>query len=164
MRISADGTDLLKLCEGLRLTAYLCPARQWTIGYGHTKGVRAGMSITPVQANALLRSDLAAVERDVLTVVKRTPSQGQFDALVSFTFNLGADIDDDDVAEGLGDSTLLKKYNAGDLSGAADEFPRWNKATVDGVKQILPGLVKRRAAERALFLGEDWRAAYARSA
>lgn len=81
----------------------------------------------------------------------RPTTQGQFDALVSFAYNVGLDIDDDDKAEGLGDSTLLRKHLAGDFAGAAAQFALWNKN--DG--RVMNGLTRRRAAEAALYRGEQ---------
>ena len=117
----------------------------WTIGYGWTqpvdgKLIRSGMSIKQETAERLLKTGLVSYESDVSRLVKVALTQGQFDALVSFTYNLGA--------RSLSTSTLLRKLNAGDYSGAADEFLRWNKA---GGK-VLNGLTRRREAERALFL------------
>ena len=156
MKVSADGIDLITAFEGCRLTAYRCAAGKLTIGYGHTgPDVKADMVITQDQAIELLNRDLERFENDVMDLVAVPINQGQFDALVSFAFNAGSDIDLDKIAEGLGDSTLLRLLNAGDYSGAADQFLRWNKAG----GRILQGLVRRRAAERLLFLGDDsWRA------
>ncbi len=140
MQISDSGIMLIKNFEGLRLTAYQCSAHVWTIGYGHTAGVKPGDTITEGQAEQFLRDDLDQFEAAVYRLVNVTLSQHQFDALVSFTFNLG---------EGnLKNSTLLKKLNAGDYSGAAEEFPRWNRA--DG--RVVEGLTRRRLAERDMFL------------
>lgn len=140
MQISDSGIMLIKNFEGLRLTAYQCSAHVWTIGYGHTAGVKPGDTITEGQAEQFLRDDLDQFEAAVYRLVNVTLSQHQFDALVSFTFNLG---------EGnLKNSTLLKKLNAGDYSGAAEEFPRWNRA--DG--RVVEGLTCRRLAERDMFL------------
>lgn len=146
-RISNFGLDIIKAFEGLRLTAYRCAAGVWTIGYGHTKDVKEGDKCTVSQADAFLREDIAGFERDIKILVKVPLNQNQFDALVSFTFNVGSDIDADPIPEGLGDSTLLRKLNEGDYIRATLEFPKWNKA---GGK-VLPGLVKRRAAEQNLF-------------
>lgn len=133
--------EIIKQSEGLRLEAYLCPAGVWTIGYGHTgKDVVEGMKITRGEAEKLLEGDLEKFEKDILKMVKVGLTQNQFDALVSFTYNVGGGA--------LKTSTLLKKLNAGDYMGAADEFLKWTKA---GGKE-LPGLVKRRRTERALFL------------
>ena len=140
MKTGDRGLALIKYFEGLQTRAYLCPAGVWTIGYGHTKGVSSTEAITPEQADALLAEDLSESERAVGHSVTVALSQEQFDALVSFTFNLGAG--------NLQGSTLLKKLNAGDSAGAADEFLRWVNA---GGKK-LPGLVERRNAERQLFL------------
>ena len=139
MQISKAGLDLIKQFEGLYLKAYRCPAGVPTIGYGHTAGVAMGQTITQQQADDYLRRDVRQFERAVARLVSVPLTQGQFDALVSFAFNLG---------EGaLAQSTLLRLLNAGDYAGAAAQFDRWNKA--DG--RVLPGLVRRRAAERALF-------------
>lgn len=139
MQISKAGLDLIKQFEGLYLKAYRCPAGVPTIGYGHTAGVAMGQTITQQQADDYLRRDVRQFERAVERLVKVPLTQGQFDALVSFAFNLG---------EGaLAQSTLLRLLNAGDYAGAAAQFDRWNKAG----GRVLPGLVRRRAAERALF-------------
>jgi len=139
MHTSQKGLDLIKSFEGLRLSAYKCPADVWTIGYGTTAGVKQGQTITKERADELLREDVARFEAQVLRLVKVPLTQGQFDALTSFVYNLGAG--------NLGNSTLLRLLNAGDYKGAAAQFDRWNKA---GGK-VLAGLVRRRAAERALF-------------
>ena len=139
MQISKAGLDLIKQFEGLYLKAYRCPAGVPTIGYGHTAGVAMGQTITQQQADDYLRRDVRQFERAVARLVSVPLTQGQFDALVSFAFNLG---------EGaLAQSTLLRLLNAGDYAGAAAQFDRWNKAG----GRVLPGLVRRRAAERALF-------------
>lgn len=145
MQISDKGIALIKQFEGLRLTAYQDSVGVWTIGYGWTqpvdgKQIRAGMTIKEETAERLLRTGMVGYESDVSKLVKVKLTQGQFDALVSFAYNLGA--------RALSTSTLLKKLNAGDYSGAADEFPRWNKAGGN----VLAGLTRRREAERALFL------------
>lgn len=150
LRVSDEGIALIKHFEGLFLKAYLCPARVWTIGYGHTGlkhndgTVAKGRVITEGEAEELLRVDLGKVGLEVKRMVKFPLLQHQFDALASFQFNLGK----------LGSSTLLRKLNSGDDSAAAAEFPRWVYA--DGNR--LKGLVRRRAAERAMFEGGDWRA------
>lgn len=148
MYISKKGLDLIKEFEGLRLKAYLCPAGVWTIGYGHTKGVYPGMTITQELADKFLIDDVWNFEREVESLVKVPVTQGQFDALVCFAFNVGSDIDEDTVAEGLGDSTLLRLLNRRDFAGAANEFPKWNKSR----GRVISGLTRRRAAERSLFL------------
>ena len=148
MQTSPDGIALLKKFEGCRLTAYPDPGTggaPWTIGYGWTypvdgKQVKPGMTIDQTTADRLLKTGLVSYENDVLKLVRVKLTQGQFDALVSFAYNVGS--------RALSTSTLLKKLNAGDIKGAADEFLRWNKA---GGK-VLNGLTRRREAERALFL------------
>jgi lysozyme len=141
MKISETGLHLIKSFEGLKLTAYLCPANVWTIGYGTTKGVKAGQAITAAKADELLAADVRQFEDAVNDAVTVNLTQGQFDALVAFAYNVGA--------QALRKSTLLKLLNAGDAAGAAKQFSRWNKA---GGK-VLTGLVRRREAERKLFEG-----------
>ena len=145
MQTSDKGIALIKQFEGCKLTAYQDSVGVWTIGYGWTKPVdgkpiRAGMTIKQETAERLLKTGLVSYENDVSRLVKVDLTQGQFDALVSFTYNLGA--------RSLSTSTLLRKLNAGDYAGASDEFLRWNKA---GGK-VLNGLTRRREAERALFM------------
>lgn len=138
---SPKGITLIKKHEGCRLRAYLCPARVWTIGYGHTGDVKAGQTITQAQADALLLRDLAErFEPHVNAMVKVKLSQNQFDALVSLAFNIGVGA--------LRASTLIRKLNAGDYAGAADQFKVWRM----GGGKVLPGLVTRRAEEAKLFL------------
>lgn len=140
MKTSSTGRALIRNAEGDKLTAYYCPAGVLTIGVGHTgPDVKPGMRITQPQSDALLIADLAKFEKAVARNVKVALNQNQFDALVSFTYNLG---------EGnLRSSMLLKRVNAGDMVGAAAEFGKWNKAG----GRVLAGLTKRRAAEAALF-------------
>lgn len=157
MKTSLAGIALIKAHEGLRLTAYRDPVGVWTIGYGHTTKagppvVKAGMTITKAEAETILRRDLAKYERWVDQLVTTDINQNQFDALVSFCYNVGPDIDSDLIPEGLGDSTLLKKVNARDFAGAAREFHNWTKGTINGKKTSLPGLVRRRREEAALFM------------
>jgi len=144
MKTSPKGIALIKSAEGLRLRAYPDPGTgglPWTIGYGSTSGVTRNMVITEAQAEQMLAEDLVRFERIVERAVRLPVNQGQFDALVSFTYNVG---------EGnFTASTLLRKLNAGDTAGAAEQFSRW----VHAGGKVLPGLVKRRAAERAMFLG-----------
>ncbi|MBO5523436.1 MAG: glycoside hydrolase family protein [Roseburia sp.] len=139
-KTSQAGVNLIKSFEGCRLTAYQDSAGVWTIGYGHTSGVKKGMTITEAQAEAYLKGDLGTAENAVNGKVTYSIKQNQFDALVSFTYNVGSG--------NFGSSTLLKKLNQGDITGAANEFDKWNKA---GGK-VLEGLVRRRAAEKAMFL------------
>lgn len=136
--ISDEGRELIKKWETLQLKAYLCPAKVWTVGYGHTGDVKKGDVITEHQADAILIVDLERFESAVERLCPGT-TQPQFDALVSFAFNLGA--------ANLEKSNLRKRYLAGDLAGAQAEFAKWVYAK--GKK--LNGLVKRRAEEAALF-------------
>ncbi|MBS9438656.1 lysozyme [Photorhabdus noenieputensis] len=140
MQISEKGLKELKIYEGLSLTAYRCAAGVWTIGYGHTYGVKPGDAITERQVEQFLLEDLAPVYITIETNVKVPLTQGQFDALCSFIFNCGAGA--------FIRSTLLKKLNAGDYKGAAGQFMEWNKAG----GRVLPGLDARRASEKSMFL------------
>lgn len=141
MKISQKGIKLIQDFEGLALKAYKDPIGIWTWGYGST-----GPHVTPdkvgtkEEAEQLLKKDLERFEKGVSEIVKVPLNQNQFDALCSFAFNLGIG--------NLKSSTLLKKLNASDYKGAADEILRWNRA---GGK-VLAGLTRRRIAERDLFL------------
>jgi lysozyme len=137
---SQAGREIIKTHEGLYLVAYLDPVGIWTIGWGHTRTARKGMRITLAEAQLLLASDLEEFERCILRRVEVPLSQWEFDALVSLAFNIGCGA--------FGGSTLLRRLNAGDREGAAAEFPRWRL----GGGRILPGLVRRRRAEQALFM------------
>lgn len=148
MILGERGAELIKSFEDCRLTAYRDGGGVWTIGWGHTgPEVQRGLTITQGEADALFDADTAQFERDVNSLLKVEVTQNQFDALISFAYNCGADIDADTRAEGLGDSTLLKLLNAGNIDGAKNEFRKWNK---DNGK-VVPGLTRRRAAEAALF-------------
>jgi GH24 family phage-related lysozyme (muramidase) len=138
----ANGLALIKDFEGLRLEKYQDVVGKWTIGYGHLilPTESFPQPITGAQAGDLLRKDLAVSEAGVNKWVSMVLTQNQFDALVSFTFNLGVG--------NLQSSTLLKLLNQGQLQSAADQFLRWNKA---GGKEVA-GLTRRRIAERSLFL------------
>ena len=138
--ISQAGIDLIKRWEGFRSNAYLCPGNVWTIGYGHTKNVHQGMCISKAQAEELLKDDLRYFENAVRQLSKVELTQGQFDAMVSFSFNVGVNA--------LRKSTLLKLVNQNKFTAASSEFGRWVYAN----KKRLPGLVKRRAEEKNLFL------------
>lgn len=148
---------LIKKWEGLFLETYLDPVGIPTIGYGTTaypngEKVKIGEKITEERANELL---VLHIEDNVTKyfdeLIKVPVTENQYNALVSFAYNVGVDYDLDDIAEGLGDSTLLKKLNAGDIQGAANEFDVWIKAK----GEVLPGLVNRRKDEKALFLRVD---------
>lgn len=143
MKMSDAGIDLVCHYEGCRLTSYPDPATggdPWTIGYGSTRNVHPGMTITIDEAKRRLREDLEDAEQAVTRLVTSPLDQSQFDALVSLVFNIG---------EGnFSRSTLLKKLNAHDYLGAAAQFLVWNKAN----HKVMLGLTRRRAAERDHFL------------
>lgn len=139
MNVSKNGIALIKKFEGCRLTAYKCPSGVYTIGYGHTNGVKKGQRITQKEAEAYLREDVKKFENGVNKYVSAPLTQNQFDALVSFCFNCGLGA--------FKTSTLRKKLNAKDYAGASKELLRWNKAS--GV--VLDGLKRRRNAEKDLF-------------
>ena len=144
MKTSQIGIDLIKQYEGLRLTAYVCAGGKNTIGYGSTiikgKPVELGSTITLESAKEALREDLERFERGVNDYLRVLLTQNQFDALVSFSYNVGLG--------NLKSSTLLKKVNANLFQDAAEEFLKWNKSN----SKVLPGLIRRREAERNLFL------------
>lgn len=147
--MSQDGLVVLKHFEGLRLKAYRDPVGVWTIGYGHTgPDVYEGLVWSQAQADKALRDRL---DREfvpgVLAVIKRSMRQHELDAMVDLAYNIGVG-----AFQG---STLVRKFNSGDIQGAADEFLRWVNA---GGKPML-GLRRRRAANRALFLGATGREA-----
>ena len=139
MNIGQRGIEIIKHFEGCELEAYKCPAGVWTIGYGHIKGVSQGMSITQEQAEQMLLDELKEYENYINELVVVDLSQNQFDALVSWVYNLGP--------ANLKSSTLLKVLNSGDYAGVPEQIERWNKA---GGK-VLEGLIRRRLAESSLF-------------
>lgn len=170
MKTSKRGIDQIKKHEALRLVAYPDPASPraikkratgiddrslsgspWTVGFGHTGDVKEGDVITEHQAEAILDVDVDRAERIVLNAVKVPLTQGQFDALVSFVFNVGPGkkgVKDGFVELKSGKpSSMLRKLNEGDYAGAAAEFMSWKFAA----GRVMPGLVKRRAEEAALF-------------
>lgn len=173
--VPQEAVELIKSFEGIvdgdprtvNLDAYLDPLGIWTIGWGHALrfrgrflrgGADRGLAralypggITRAQAEALLRGDLVEFAANVQALAKVPLSAAQFGALVSFAFNVGA--------AALARSTLLRLLNARDTAGAADQFLVWNKGRRNGVLVELPGLTRRRRAERAMFLGGDWRRA-----
>jgi len=144
MKISQEGIALIKVFEGCKLESYLCAAGVWTIGYGHTKMVEEGQEITQEEADNILLNDLEIYEEAVLKAVEVPLHQHQFDALVSWTFNLGG--------ANLNASTMLKVINKGEYEDVPAQIKRWNKA---GGK-VLQGLIRRREAEALLFEGKDW--------
>lgn len=142
MRISEAGVNLIKSFEGCKLEVYKCPAGIWTIGYGHTgPDVTSGLSIDEQEAESLLYDDLAQFENGVNKLTCELDiTQGMFDALVCFAYNVGLDA--------LARSTLLKLLKQNKVLEASEHFKRWNKAG----GQELAGLTRRRNAEAELFL------------
>ena len=144
MEISQEGLSLIKKFEGCELKAYKCAADVWTIGYGSTNDVKEGMEISQERADMLLLEDVDVFEEAVNKLVEVPLEQNQFDALISWTFNLGP--------TNLKNSTLLKVLNNKDYDGVPAQIKRWNKA---GGK-VLQGLIRRREAEALLFEGKEW--------
>ncbi|MEP0778249.1 DUF4231 domain-containing protein [Microcoleus sp. ZQ-A2] len=143
-KMNAAGMRILKECEGLYLNSYKCPAGVWTIGYGCTKGIRPGMTISEAEAEEMLRKELTEFEKGVERILSHIPlNENQFSALVSLTYNCGME----PITEGM---TIRRKLEARDYRGAAEGFLLWNK----GGGRVLPGLVKRREMEKKLFLTE----------
>lgn len=143
MKTSPKGIALIKEFEGLRLKAYLCPGGVWTIGYGHTAGVKPGMVISEAQAEEYLKADLIAFER-YLNGLGLALNQNQFDALISFIYNVGTG--------NFSNSTLLRKVRANPQDNSImDEFLRW----VYSKGRVLPGLQRRRLAEMKLYFSND---------
>ena len=145
MHVSPSGVDLICNFEGLRLKAYDDGVGVWTIGFGTTKypnGIRVkkGDTCTLDQAKAYMQNDLKSFEQTVNNTVKVPLNQNQFDALVSLAYNIGTNA--------FSKSTLVKKLNANDIRGAADQFDVW----VNAGGKHMQGLVNRRAKEKALFL------------
>ncbi|WP_445506780.1 glycoside hydrolase family protein [Niallia sp. 03190] len=140
MKTSKTGIDLIKKFEGCRLLAYKDAVGVWTIGYGHTRNVKPGQVITQAQAEEMLKDDLKKYEEGVLSAIKVRLNQNQFDALVSFCYNLGVG--------SLQKSDLLKAINKKDFIGAGRKFARW----INAGGNVLTGLIKRRAAEATLFV------------
>jgi len=139
MTPSNDCIDMVKHFEGFKAVAYLCPANVWTIGYGRTKNVKDGDITSMPQATRDLEEELVEFGEQVHRVVDVELSQNEFDALTSWTYNLGVG--------NLQSSTLLKKLNAGDKDSVPSEMLRWNKAA----GKVLAGLTTRRQAEADLW-------------
>ena len=143
MKTSPKGITLIKEFEGLRLKAYKCPGGVWTIGYGHTAGVKHGMVISERQAEEYLKADLIAFEK-YLNGLGLALDQNQFDALISFIYNVGTG--------NFSSSTLLRKVKANPQDNSImDEFLRW----VYSKGRVLPGLQRRRLAEMKLYFSND---------
>ena len=145
--IPMAAVSLIAEAEGLRLTAYRCPAGVWTIGYGETDGVQPGDTCTREQAERWLCEDLADRAKAVQAICSLPPSRNELGALVSLAYNIGI--------EALRKSTALRLHNAGQHEAAARAICLWDKARVNGVLTTLPGLTARRAREQALYLTPD---------
>lgn len=144
MRISPAGLELIKTFEGLRETAVRLPDGRWTIGYGHVRTAREGLTITSKDATDLLVHDLRPVEFAVSSMIFAPLMQTQFDALVSLAFNIS-----------LGqfrESEIVRNLNSGDYLAAANGFDLWRKARLHGRVMVVDALVRRRAAEKSMFL------------
>lgn len=140
MYYSDNGYKFTEKHEGCRLVAYRDTGGVWTIGYGHTKGVKEGDVITAQQADQFLHEDVAEAVMNVNNLVTMPVTQNQFDALVDFTFNVGV--------KAFSGSTLLKLLNSGDYKGASLQFARWK---YDNGKEVA-GLIARRKDEADLFV------------
>jgi lysozyme len=144
LKINKAGLNLIKEFEGCELKAYTCPANICTIGYGHTRSAKPGMSITKEKAIALLEEDLGEFESFLSLWAEKNRvvlNQNEFSALVSFIYNIGPGA--------FTSSTAAQRLKKGDRKGAAEAMTWWNKG--DNSEE-LPGLVRRRAAEKTLFL------------
>jgi lysozyme len=148
---------LIEKWEGFRAAPYLCPAGIPTIGYGTTvypNGVRVTLAdglVTIALAQAYLSAAVGRVAHDLFPLLKREPTVPQLAALLSLAYNIGVGVHDG-IRGDLADSTLLARFNAGNIPDAADCFLDWDKAHIHGHLVVLPGLHLRRAEERALFL------------
>ncbi len=144
MEISKEGLSLIKKFEGCELEAYKCAAGVWTKGYGSTKDVKEGDTLTQEEADKLLLHEMNEYEGYINDNVTVDLQQNQFDSLVSWVFNLGP--------SNLKASTMLKVLNNKDFNDVPAQIKRWNKA---GGK-VLQGLIRRREAEALLFEGKEW--------
>jgi GH24 family phage-related lysozyme (muramidase) len=144
MKTGTTGLNLIKGYEGLRMSAHYTPNEEWTVGYGHSSTARHGMSVTEGDAERLLRTDVQPIEKTIADTVRAPLNQNEHDAIVSLIFNIGE--------ENWKRSTVLRKLNEGDKLAAARAFEMWTKARVNGELVQLDGLVRRRAAEKSLFL------------
>ncbi len=143
-KVSRAGVELIKSFEGLRQTAARLPDGRWTIGYGHTFSAREGARVTQEDADALLRFDLLPIVDSLNNMILVPLNQNQFDALVSFSFNIGI--------ENFGSSSVLKRINEGRMTEAALAMDAWRSAEFNGQTYVLAPLIRRRAAEKNLFL------------
>ena len=146
MNINKAGLEIIKSFEGWSSDPYLCPANRWTIAYGSTWDINGHPvtadhpSITKEQGEALLRQEVHHIEGAIRRLIKYVLNENQFSSLVSFCYNVGSG--------NLQKSSLRMKLNRGDVEGASAEFPKWRRSA----GKILSGLVRRRQAERNLFL------------
>ncbi len=147
LKVSRAGVELIKSFEGLRTTAARLPDGRWTLGYGHTFSARDGATVTQEDADALLRFDLLPIVDAINNLVLVPQNQNQFDALVSFCFNIGVD--------NFAASTVLKRINEGRMTEAALAMDSWRSAEFNGQTYVLAPLIRRRAAEKNLFLTPD---------
>ncbi|MEO6339922.1 MAG: lysozyme [Caulobacteraceae bacterium] len=143
-RLSSASVELVMRFEGLRRRAARLPGGGWTIGYGHTASARQGALVTAAEARALLTYDLSRIASEIDALAFTPLNANQFDALVSFAFNIGG--------ANFRSSAVLKRINEGRLLQAASELELWRKAAFEGEDLVLDALVRRRAAEKALFL------------
>jgi GH24 family phage-related lysozyme (muramidase) len=142
-KVNRNGLNLIKEFEGCKLKAYQDSVGVWTIGYGHTKGVKRGQVITQKQADDIFEADINIFAEGVDDLIDNDVNDNEFAAIVSLAFNIGL--------SAFGRSSLLRAVNRGDFDTAANEFLKWNKAK----GKVLAGLTRRRKAERTLFLRPD---------
>jgi lysozyme len=149
MKVNQATVDLVKKWEGFKAEAYLCPANVWTIGYGTTSRagigvtVTRGMRTTQQEAEKWLRMGLEKFAAQIRPAITAPINENQFGAFVSLAYNIGP--------AAFRGSSALRHFNAGDTAKAADAIKLWNKATINGKRQVLRGLVNRREDEVALF-------------
>ena len=147
---SKECMDLIRKYEGCKLTAYLCSAGKWTVGWGTTyhpekkRPVQEGDTVTQKQANEWLQRFVDKLAMEVVGLTKGVGTQGQLDALLSFTYNFGS--------TKLATSSLLKFHRAGNINLASEEFKKWNKVMKNGVLVPEAGLIARREAERKMYV------------
>ena len=144
LRTSRPGLDLIKSFEGFREIAVRLPDGRWTIGHGHVRSAREGLTISETDADELLVQDLLPVESAINSLIFTPLNQNQFDALASLVFNISV--------ERFRDSAVLRFLNAGDFLSAASAFDIWRKVRIDGRSMVMDALVRRRAVEKAMFL------------
>ena len=156
MRTSQAGLDVIKAFEGFRAQSELLPNGRWIIGYGHLRRAKEGVRVNEAEAEALLREyDLPPVERFVMRCVLAPMLQNEFDALVSLAFNIGP--------KAFASSDVVASMNGGNRLDAAHAFDLWRRAKIGGRVQVVDALVRRRAAEKALFLNAPGRTQVASS-